>query len=241
MEYSVVIPVFNERESLALLQERLDSVLKGCAVDYEIIYVDDGSTDSSLETIKKMKEAYPEIRIISLKRNAGKSSALYAGFRSSRGSWIIALDADLQNSPEDIPGLLNFVGDFDFVQGVRVKRRDDMFTKFSSGLAHFFRWLILRDKTIDTGCGLCLFRREIVDSLYFFMGFHRFFGYLVRTHGFSVREVPVRHSARIFGKSKNSIFKRIVEGIFDLYGVLWLRKRSIAYEIKYQDRFSSAD
>jgi len=234
MQFSVVIPVFNEVGSLKILQERLDRVMQGFPAGYEIIYVDDGSRDASLGVLKALKESFPAIRIISFKENRGQSAAFYAGFKAARGEWIITLDADGQNPPEEIIRLLEFYQQFDFVTGVRKKRSDSLRRKIASRVAKFFCRLVLGDLTQDVGCSLRIFRRKIVEAIPFFRNFHRFFTFLVKEAGFSVKEVPVAHHRRAAGKSKYSDWKRLKEGIVDLRGVAWLRKRLIKYEVKYE-------
>ena len=234
MEFSIVITLFNEAESLGLLQQRLSTAMNRISNDYEVIYVDDGSRDSSLETLKALRQKFPAMRIISFRKNKGQSVALYAGLKSSRGKWIITLDADGQNPPEEIIRLLEFQDRFDFIAGIRKRRKDNFVKKISSLSARFFRWLVLDDTTKDTGCSLRLFKREIIDSLTFFYNFHRFFTFLVRTKGFLVKEVYVAHSRRMFGKSKYGICKRLKEGICDLLGVYWIKSRMMDYDIKYE-------
>lgn len=234
IELSIVIPLFNEEETLPLLQERLHLVCENIACKYEIIYVDDGSTDGSLKVLKELKKVYHPIRVVSFKKNQGQAACLFAGFKASRGEWIITLDADLQNPPEEIPKLLEFKNSFDFITGIREERRDSFLRKISSNIARFFRWLILKDTTQDVGCSLRMFKRGIIEYLPYFKNFHRFFTFLAREAGFKVKEVPLKHDVRKFGESKYGILKRAKEGIFDLIGVFWLRRRLINYEIKYK-------
>ncbi len=230
MEFSVIIPLFNEEQNLPILQERLHSVCENISSSYEIIYVDDGSTDASLEVLKELKTIYPPIRIISLRRNRGQSEGLFAGFKASKGKWIITLDADLQNPPEEIPKLFEFKDSFDFITGVRQGRRDSLLKKISSNVARVFRWLILKDITQDTGCSLRMFKTEVVEHLPYFKNFHRFFTFLARHAGFEVKEIPLRHDPRKFGKSKYGVLQRAGEGIFDLIGVFWLKRRLMHHE-----------
>lgn len=227
MEFSVVIPVFNEQDSLCILQIRLHKVMEEISAEYEIIYIDDGSEDSSKEILEQFKKNYCRIQIISFRENRGQSTALFAGFKMAKGKWIITLDADLQNPPEEILTLLKFRNGYDFLTGIRENRADNFLRKSSSQVAKFFRWLILNDDTKDIGCSLKMFKREIIEFLPPFRNFHRFFPFLVRTMGFKVREIPVKHEARRFGKSKYGIWRRVNEGVFDLFGVFWLKKRII--------------
>jgi glycosyltransferase involved in cell wall biosynthesis len=224
--------VYNEAESLGLLQAKLYDVMENVSREYEIIYVDDGSQDASLAVLKELKKHYPRIKIISFKENRGQSTALFVGFRAASGDWLITLDSDLQNPPEEITKLLKFKDEFDFITGVRQKRKDSHARKISSQIARGFRWLILHDTTKDTGCSLRAFKREIVERLPFFKNFHRFFTFLVKSMGFKVKEVCVAHHPREFGISKYGTLKRTREGIFDLWGVLWLKRRLIYYETK---------
>ena len=219
MEYSVIIPVFNEEKSLTSLQKELHETMEKTSCEYEIIYVNDGSRDSSLEVLQKLREDYPKIRIVSFEENRGQSAALFSGFKASRGKWIFTMDADCQNPPEDFLKLLEFKDDFDFITGIRKNRKDDALRRISSSVARFFRWLVLRDSTKDTGCSLRIFKREIIDSITYFKNFHRFFTFLVRAKGFSVKESSVTHRRRLFGKSKYGILKRTQEGIRDIIKV----------------------
>jgi glycosyltransferase involved in cell wall biosynthesis len=231
MKFSVVIPVYNEEEALPLLNRRLRKVMEKLSCEYEIIYVDDGSTDASPEILKGIKNSHPgKIKIVSFQNNRGQSKALMSGFESSLRSWIITLDADLQNPPGEIFKLLRFKNDFDFITGVRKKRRDAFTKKLSSKVAMYFRRLILKDTSKDSGCCLRIFRREIINSVNFTKNFHRYFPFIAKMQGYSVKEVDVRHSPRRFGKSKYGNFKRAKEGIFDLLGILCLKeKHSLSY------------
>lgn len=231
-EFSVVIPVFNEVGSLVLLQKRLNKVMEKVSSNHEIIYVDDNSTDFSLEILKRLRKKYPKMKIVTFNTHKGKSEALLAGFKVAKGKWIITLDADLQNPPEEILKLLEFKNHFDFITGIRENRKDGFLKKVSSKVAMFFRWVILGDITKDIGCSLRMFRRVIIDTICFSRNFHRFFTFLVRMEGFSIKEVYIRHSARKFGKSKYGIFKRAQDGLIDLLRIFWQKKRCINYRIK---------
>lgn len=234
MEFSIVIPLFNEKESLPRLQKKLYKTMESISCDYEIIYIDDGSTDSSLTVLQGLKRSCSKMRIISLKKNTRKSAALLVGFKASIGKWIITIDADGQDPPEEIVKLLKFKDDFDFIMGIRKKRKDNFLRKVSSQIAKFFRWLVLKDITKDAGCSLRVFKREAIGALPLFRNFHRFLPFLVRAEEFSVKEVEIEHNQRKFGKSKYGVLERAWEGIFDLWGVFWLKKRWLNYEIKYK-------
>lgn len=224
IEFSVIIPLFNEEGSLFFLQKELDKVMEELSSEYEIIYIDDGSTDSSLAVLEKLKKTFPKIKIISFKNNNGQSAALLAGFKESNAKWIITLDADLQNPPHEIFKLVSLRQDFDFIGGIRTNRKDNFLKITASSVARFFRWLILGDTTTDIGCSLRVFKKEILDVLPCFNNFHRFFTFLVKTKGFSIKEVPVDHRPRRFGKTKYAILEKARTGIFDLRTVVRIKK-----------------
>lgn len=233
IEFSVIVPVFNEERSLALLQKRLHKSLEGLSRRYEIIYVNDGSIDSSLKILSTLKRKYPKIKVISLDKNRGQTEALFAGFGAARGKWIITLDADLQNPPEEIAKLIQYRHEFDFVAGIRKNRKDNLLKKASSAIAHFSRWIILKDTTRDAGCTLRLFKKELAGSLPFFKNCYLYFPFLLKIKGFAVKELDVDHRPRMSGKTKYGIFERAVEGIFGLYIAYRLKRQYISFA---QDR-----
>jgi dolichol-phosphate mannosyltransferase len=232
IKFSVVIPVYNEEGSLEHLQQRLYKVMESITTDYEILYIDDGSSDRSSVVLQKISQNYPAVKVLTLLRNSGQSTALFAGFKAAAGRWIITLDSDGQNPPEDILRLIEFCGEFDYIAGVRKKRNDTFGKRWASKTARAFRSAILGDITRDTGCSLKVFKKEIAQSLPLFRNFHRFFTFLVRERGFSVKEVSVSHEKRKAGKSKYGNWQRLKEGVWDLMGVVWLKTRMIKYEIK---------
>ncbi|MFH1772586.1 MAG: glycosyltransferase family 2 protein [Candidatus Omnitrophota bacterium] len=232
MDISAVVPVYNEEESVPVLNKRLFDALSRSKLSFEIIYVNDASSDCSREILNKIASSQKNTRCISFKENRGQSAALSLGFKEAQGIWIITLDADCQNPPEEIDKLLKLRNSYDFITGVRMRRQDTIMKKLSSKIALFFRKLVLGDSTRDTGCSLRLFKKEIVEKIPLFINFHRFFTFLVREAGFSIVEVEVGHNKRDFGKSKYNNFRRGKEGLFDLWGVYWLRKRVIKYKIQ---------
>jgi dolichol-phosphate mannosyltransferase len=229
---SVVIPLYNEAESLPLLTAQLSRVLNSLDRSSEIIYVDDGSTDESLNTLKDLQQDYPRVRVIRFARNAGQSAALAAGFRAARGEVVVTLDADLQNDPADIPKLVEKMEQHDCVCGVRMNRHDDFLRKVSSWVANTVRNAVLKDRMEDIGCGLKTFRKTYLDKIPMFNGMHRFLPTLIRMHGGSVAEVRVRHRPRLYGKPKYNIRNRILRAFTDMLAVRWLRSRRISYRIE---------
>jgi dolichol-phosphate mannosyltransferase len=234
LDLSVVIPIYNERENLVPLEEKLNNILPTLGLDYEIVLVDDGSQDGSAELIGKLQEHNPHLRLIRFAGNFGQSAAFMAGFRAARGKIIITMDADLQNDPTDIPLLLEKTGEFDVVCGWRYERNDPWIKKISSKIANAVRNNLSQETIADTGCSLKAFRREF-DPIISFNGMHRFFPTLMKMEGFSVTEVKVSHHSRLHGQSKYNIRNRLWSSWNDLMGVRWLKKRRLNYHVMEED------
>jgi dolichol-phosphate mannosyltransferase len=226
-ELSVVVPLYNESENVKPLVERICAPLSKLARPFELILVDDGSTDDTWRQISERVRSHPEIRGIRHKRNAGQSAGLWTGFRASRAPIICTLDGDLQNDPGDFPQMLSFLSEADMVCGVRTKRADNWVRRRSSGIARFFRKTMLGANFIDTGCNLRVFKRELLEYLPAFDGLHRFMPYFVHNIGRSVKQLPVQHHPRVAGQSKYGIWNRLGRGIRDLIMVRWYLKRQI--------------
>src|SRR4051794_924722 len=226
-EISVVVPVFNEEESLPLLATELQDVLRALGRPCETIFVDDGSTDGSLEALRRLAQEDPELRIVRLPRNAGQSAALVAGFRAARGGIVVTLDADLQNDPADIPKLLDRLENFDVVCGVRTDRQDAWLRKVSSRIAAGVRNRLTHDPVADAGCTLRVYRAEFLRRIPLFTGMHRFLPTLLKLEGARITEAPVHHRPRRHGQSKYNIRNRIWRSLADLFAVRWMQKRWI--------------
>jgi len=232
MEISVIIPLYNEAEYVRVLHERVEKALKGLSCEYEIICVDDASSDGTLEALRQLRNENSNLRIISLEKRKGQSTALFAGFKKAKGMWLVTMDGDLQDPPEEIEKLLPFRKNFDFIKGIRTNRKSNFLRRGSSVVGKFFTWLVLGSVIKDPGCSLRIFKKEVVGTLPLVNNFHRFLPFLAKISGFSVKEVNIKHEKRIYGKSKYGIFKRGIEGIFDLCGMFWLKKRIITYRTK---------
>jgi dolichol-phosphate mannosyltransferase len=230
-EISIVIPVYNEQESLEPLIAELQEVLQEISDAAEVIFVDDGSKDRSFAILQEASRRDPRIRVIRFRENAGQTAAFDAGFKAARGTLVVTMDADLQNDPHDIPLLLKKIGKFDAVCGWRYKRNDPWVKIVSSKIANFVRNKISREEIIDTGCSLKAFRRECIESMKLFKGMHRFFPTLAKMEGFTVTQVKVNHRPRRFGSTKYNITNRIVRTFVDLLVVRWMKKRHLNYEI----------
>jgi len=229
---SLVIPVYNERDNLAPLVGEIATSLRGAGFSYEVLMVDDGSTDGSAEALAALRRDHPELRVVRLARNAGQTAAMDAGFHRSRGGVVVTLDADMQNDPADIPRLVRELEGWDAVVGVRSVRRDGLVRRVSSRVANYVRNRLSDETITDTGCSLKAYRREAVSRLKLYRGMHRFLPTLLKMEGFRVREIPVGHRPRAHGESKYGISNRLVPSFMDLLAVRWMKKRMLRYEVK---------
>ncbi len=225
VEISVILPCYNEEGNIEPLVRELTEVLRPLGHPYEIVYVDDASTDGSVEKIRQVSQKYPGVRLVRHKLNCGESAALVSGFENSTGEVIITMDADLQNDPHDIPKLLKVLETCDIVCGVRTKRKDNLVRRISTRIANKVRDTLLHDGIHDAGCTFRAFRRRVLVNLIAFKGLHRFLPTLCRIHRFKVREVPINHRPRLKGYSKYGISNRLFVGIHDIFGIRWYRKR----------------
>lgn len=228
-ELSVVVPVFNERDNIPPLLAEIAAALRG-QIGFEIVYVDDASTDDSLAVLKQAKSTYPELRVIRHLAQSGQSTAIRNGVKAARGAWIATLDGDGQNDPADIPKLLAMrvqaAAATRLFAGWRVERKDSASKRFGSRFANGLRRRLLRDDTPDTGCGIKLFERAAFLDLPYFDHMHRYLPALMQRAGWQVVSVPVNHRPRSAGLSKYNNLDRALVGIADLRGVGWLIKRS---------------
>ena len=225
---SVVVPVFNELDNIAPLIQEIQTALTG--QDYEIVYVDDGSTDGSGALLKELCQTVSELKVVQHSRSFGQSVAVLSGILAAHGQWIATLDGDGQNDPADIPNLLKRVQTTNcsptlLIAGFRNKRRDTWLKRFSSKVANSVRAYLLKDNTPDTGCGLKLFQRAAFLELPHFKNMHRFLPALFLRNGWQVVSVEVNHRPRLQGISKYGLHNRLWVGIVDLLGVLWLQHR----------------
>ncbi|MDP6335052.1 MAG: glycosyltransferase family 2 protein [Nitrospinaceae bacterium] len=234
-EISIVIPVYNERENMVLLDEEITRHMQPLNKDYEVVLVDDGSTDGSPELIRTLQKDNPHLRLIRFGHNHGQTAAFSAGFSKARGDIIVTMDADLQNSPADIHLLLDAVKDYDVVCGWRHKRNDPWIRKVSSKIANAVRNSLSEETIADTGCSLKAFRRECFKNIKLYNGLHRFFPTLMKMEGFTVTQVKVGHYPRIHGHSKYNIRNRLFASFKDLLAIRWMKKRKINYDIVEED------
>ena len=229
---SAVVPAYNEVESLPSLLAELRTALDATKRSWELVLVDDGSTDGTAALLLSEAANDPRLVIVRFEKNAGQSAALAAGLARARGDVVVTLDADLQNDPADIPTLLAALAGADVVSGVRAKRNDSWVRRVSSRVANATRRAVIGDSVTDIGCSLKVYRREALVGLPMFVGVHRFLPALCAFRGARVVEVPVHHRPRTRGVSKYGMGNRLWRGIHDLVGVSWLKHRLLRYRVR---------
>ena len=230
MDLSIVIPVRNEAGNVAPLVVEIGAALDGLLA-YEIVYVDDGSDDATAAEIGRLQQSLRQLRLVRHAASCGQSAAVRSGVKAARAPWIATLDGDGQNDPADIPRLWQIACEAPptpplLIAGQRMRRLDSWSKRTASRLANAVRRRMLNDDTPDTGCGLKLFPRALFLDLPYFDHMHRFLPALVLREGGIVHSAPVNHRPRQRGTSKYGVFDRLWVGIVDLFGMLWLRRRS---------------
>lgn len=231
---SLIIPIYNEEETLRPLFEEIVTamaVYEDSDSRWEVLFIDDASTDESQGILHELKRIDPRVRVLRLNRNSGQSAAFKAGFMHARGDYLVTLDGDGQNDPIDIPGLVAGLESYDLVCGIRRKRQDTFVRRWSSKIANSSRRAVTGDDIIDTGCSLKAFRATIARKIPMFNGMHRFLATLVQYAGGTVLQVPVNHRERMGGTSKYGLWNRLWVGIGDLCAVYWMRRRWLSFDV----------
>jgi len=231
---SIVIPCHNERDNLQPLCRAIREAVEPLSTPYEIVFVDDGSTDDSWQVLQQLHRDDARIKAFRFHQNSGQSAALCAGLLAARGRHCVTLDADMQNHPRDIPKLVEKLADADCVCGSRVEARhqgDSLLKIISSRIANRVRNKLSDETISDAGCCYRAFRRECLSHIRFFNGAHRFLPTLLKMEGFRVVEVPVTHSPRHAGRSHYGVWNRLFKSFADLLAIRWMKKRLIRYEI----------
>jgi len=232
LDVSIIIPVYNEIDNIAPLGHSIINAMQGR--NYEVVFVNDGSTDGSAEKLNEWCSGHQNFRTIHFRKNAGQTAAMDAGFKHAAGKYIISMDSDLQNDPADIPRLLEQLQTYDMVCGWRQKRNDPWIKRISSRVANTIRNKLSWEDIKDTGCSLKAYRKECLCQIKLYNGMHRFLPTLFKIEGFTVTEIIVNHYPRKFGKSKYGISNRALRAFIDLLVVRWMKKRKLNYEVVHE-------
>ena len=224
---SIIVPVYNEAENILPLAKEVGSAMALQAHSFELVLVDDASTDSTWSVIEKASASFPFIRGLRHLRNAGQSAALWTGIQATTSPIIATLDGDLQNDPADLVRMLAELEHVDFVSGMRLQRQDNFLRRISSRIARWARKSVLKVDFRDTGCAIRAFKRSTLTHLFPFNGLHRFLPVLVHGNGARTLEVPVNHRPRVAGVSKYGVWNRLGRGVHDLLAIAWYLKRRI--------------
>jgi len=227
---TIIVPIYNEIESLDRLEDVLKEYLPHASVKSEVLLIDDGSTDGSLEKIKTICEA-PEFNYLSFKENCGLSSAIKAGIDHCQTPLFAYIDADLQTTPYDFNTLLEHIESHDAVIGYRAKRKDTLSKKIQSRIANKIRRWLIDDGIIDTGCPLKVIKTDSIKRIPFFDGMHRFIPALILLESGNIKQIQVQHFEREAGESKFNIFNRSIRPLQDAFAYRWMKSRYISYEI----------
>jgi len=216
---SIVVPLYNEEESIRPFVNEIKRALGKVDIDFEVLLIDDGSTDDSLKQVKEIARTDKRFRFISFRKNYGKSAALHIGFKNAKGNAVVTIDADLQDDPQEILNLLKKLDEgYDLCSGWKKKRRDPFIKKYSSKFFNFVTRLISGIKIHDFNCGLKAYRKEVVENIKVYGEMHRYIPVLAKWQGFKITEIPVQHHPRRYGKSKYGI-SRFFKGFVDLITV----------------------
>lgn len=235
-EFTILVPVFNEQANIARLEEAFRRYLPTASRRSCVLFINDGSTDNSLELLKLVCMRNRDLFYLSFARNAGLSAALKAGIDWTDSPLVGYIDADLQTLPEDFELLLPFADDYQLVTGVRAQRHDSIFKRFQSRFANAFRRMMTHDGATDTGCPLKILQRDAARRIPFFRGMHRFLPALILLQeGAAYREVPVRHFPRMAGVSKFHLWNRLIAPLGDCFAYRWMRSRAINYRVDQTD------
>lgn len=236
---NIIVPVYNEQESLKRFKEKMDDFLAVSPFKTSILFVNDGSTDDSYTIIQSICRTDIRYHCISLLKNSGLSAAIKAGIDNSKSPWIGYIDADLQTSPLDFMKYLDYINDYVMINGIRTNRKDKLIKRLSSKIANGFRRMVIKDHIADTCCPLKLMRADYAKRIPFFDGMHRFIPALIQLQGGKVKQLPVHHFERYAGTPKYSLTNRLTGPFFDTLAFVWMRKRYINYQVQKQQMITS--
>ncbi|MGM9692056.1 MAG: glycosyltransferase family 2 protein [Alloprevotella sp.] len=230
-ELTILIPVYNEEGNISALEERLSQFLPTALRTACALFIDDGSTDCSLERIREICSRHTDFFYLALQRNGGLSAALKAGIDATYSPYVGYMDADLQTTPEDFNLLLTDIEDYELVTGIRANRKDTPFKKIQSKIANGFRRMMTHDGMKDTGCPLKVMHTDYARRVPFFTGMHRFLPALILLQEGRIKQIPVRHFPRTAGVSKYHLWNRLVSPFVDCFAYRWMKKRYINYRV----------
>lgn len=231
-QITILVPVYNEVENLFRFKDAVDSFLNQSPIKCKILFINDGSTDESLPMLNQICDSNEDYNLISFDKNYGLSVALKAGFDACTTRWVGYIDADLQTTPEDFIQYFPYLEEYQMVNGIRLHREDSFVKRASSKSANAFRRWMIHDNASDTGCPLKIMDTEVMKRVPFFKGLHRFLPALVLLQGGKVKEIPVRHFPRLAGKSKFTLWNRLLNPFIDTLAFRWMQKRNIRYSVK---------
>lgn len=231
-EFCIIVPIYNEEDNINRLAKVLSEYMGKASIKTCVLFVNDGSTDQSMEKIKEVCKQYASLYYINFTKNCGLSAAIKAGIDTATSPFVGYIDADLQTSPDDFELLLPFRNEYELVTGIRTGRKDSFGKKLSSKIANSFRRMMTHDDATDTGCPLKVIKTDYAKRVPFFTGMHRFLPALILLQEGKVKQIPVRHFERIAGKSKFHLWNRLISPFMDCFAYRWMRKRYINYSIK---------
>ncbi|MBT8255998.1 MAG: glycosyltransferase family 2 protein [Bacteroidia bacterium] len=231
-EFTIIVPVYNEEENLERVEQELVAYTQIATKKTSILFVNDGSVDRSEELIEAICARQSNFHFISFKENRGLSAAIKAGFDHADSDLVGYIDSDLQTAPSDFNLLLEHIGDYDLVTGVRANRKDSFVKKMSSKIANGIRRAFTRDGMDDTGCPLKVIKTEYAKRIPMFKGLHRFLPAMILLQNGKILQVPVQHFPRIAGKAKYGVWNRLIGPLMDCFAYLWMKKKYINYEVK---------
>ena len=234
VDISAMSPAYNEQECLADLCREINETLSAMGRSYEIIIVDDGSEDDSLNVLRVLKRDYPALRVLTMGKHVGQTACMEAGFLAAWGKYVVTIDADLQNDPADIPAMIELLdtNKADLVTGHRSKRQDNWLRKVSTKVANRVRNWLNHETISDSACALKVYRREIIPKLKLYEGLHRFMTTIAAMNGFRVVEIPVNHRPRTRGVAKYGLWNRVFRSLRAVFAVRWMQRHTLIYDVR---------
>ena len=228
---TVIVPVYNEEDNLARVESEMAKFIKSSSLTITVLFVNDGSTDNSQQLIENICSKNSAFSYILFKENRGLSAAIKAGFDATESDLVGYIDSDLQTTPEDFNLLLEHIGEYDLVTGVRANRQDSFVKNMSSTIANGIRRAFTHDGMDDTGCPLKIIKTDFAKKIPMFKGLHRFLPAMILLQNGTIKQVPIRHFPRVAGEAKYHLWNRLVGPLIDCFAYLWMKKKYINYDI----------